>query len=123
EEVAALPEHLRAAVVLCEFDGVGRAAAAGRLGIPEGTLSSRLAKARKVLAERLRRRGVALPAAGLSVVLARSASAAVPPGLTARAVVVAVSPGPAPAAVAALSHGVFRSMFLTKLKAVAPVLG
>src|SRR5205085_11159172 len=79
EEVAALPEHLRAAVVMCELDGVGRSAAADRLGVPEGTLSSRLAKARKVLADRLRRRGVALPAGGLSVVLARSASAAVPP--------------------------------------------
>jgi RNA polymerase sigma factor (sigma-70 family) len=123
EEVAALPEHLRAAVVLCELDGDGRSAAAQRLGIAEGTLSSRLAKARKILADRLRRRGVALPAAGLSVVLGRSASAAVPPVLAERAVAVAVSPGPAPAAVAALSHGVFRSMFLTKLKAVAPFLG
>src|SRR5436309_1971263 len=36
EEVAALPEHLRTAVVLCELDGIGRSAAAGRLGIPEG---------------------------------------------------------------------------------------
>src|SRR5262249_10209301 len=102
EEIAALSEHLRAAVVMCELDGVGPAAAAERLGIPEGTLSSGLAKARKVLADRLRRRGVVLPAAGLSVILTRSASAAVPPGLTQRAVAVAVSQDPAPAAVAAL---------------------
>lgn len=121
EEVAGLPEHLRAAVVLCELDGVGRSAAADRLGVPEGTLSSRLAKARRVLADRLRRRGVVLPAVGISVVLTRAAPAAVPPALAARAVAVAVSP--APAAVAALSHGVFRSMFLTKLKSLATGAG
>ncbi len=50
EEVAGLPDHLRVAVVLCELDGVSRKDAAARLGIPEGTVSSRLAKARKLLA-------------------------------------------------------------------------
>ncbi|MBN9522266.1 sigma-70 family RNA polymerase sigma factor, partial [bacterium] len=59
EEVAALPDHVRAAVVLCELDGVSRRDAAGRLGVPEGTISSRLAKGRKLLADRLRKRGVA----------------------------------------------------------------
>ena len=58
EEVAGLPEHLRAAVVLCELDGESRRDAAARLGVPEGTLSSRLAKGRKLLADRLRKRGV-----------------------------------------------------------------
>ena len=46
EEIAELPEHLRVAVVLCELDGVSRKDAAKRLGVAEGTLSSRLAKAR-----------------------------------------------------------------------------
>jgi RNA polymerase sigma factor (sigma-70 family) len=58
EEIAALSDHLRVAVVLCELDGLSRKDAAVRLGIHEGTLSSRLAKARHVLAERLRRRGI-----------------------------------------------------------------
>ena len=44
EEIGRLPETLRAAVVLCELDGVGRKEAATRLRVPEGTLSSRLAK-------------------------------------------------------------------------------
>src|SRR5205823_6152431 len=69
EEVAALPEHLRVAVVLCELDGLSRRDAAARLAVAEGTLSSRLAKARKLLAERLRKRGVSLPAAGLGVLV------------------------------------------------------
>src|SRR5262249_51361735 len=68
EEVAGLPEHLRAAVVLCELESVGRKDAADRLGIPEGTLSSRLGKARTVLAARLRRRGVVLSAAALATI-------------------------------------------------------
>ena len=49
-EIAKLPEALRAAVVLCEIEGLSRSAAATRLGIAEGTLSSRLANARKRLA-------------------------------------------------------------------------
>src|SRR5438045_2271998 len=76
EEIARLPDPLRAAVVLCELDGVGRKEAAARLGVPEGTLSSRLAKARKLLAARLRGRGVALPATGLTVLLGRTAATA-----------------------------------------------
>lgn len=59
DEVANLSAAYRAAVALCELDGVSRADAARRLGIPEGTLSSRLAAARKQLAVRLTARGVA----------------------------------------------------------------
>lgn len=62
DEIARLPDHLRAAVVLCELDGVSRKDAAARLGIAEGTLSSRLANARKRLAVALVRRGVVLAA-------------------------------------------------------------
>jgi RNA polymerase sigma factor (sigma-70 family) len=62
DEVAKLSDSYRSAVVLCELDGVGRTEAARRLGIPEGTLSSRLAAARKQLAARLTARGVTLAA-------------------------------------------------------------
>jgi RNA polymerase sigma factor (sigma-70 family) len=111
EEVGRLPDHLRAAVVLCELGGVSRKDAAARLGIPEGTLSSRLGKARKVLAARLTARGVALPAAGLAVL----SDMAVPPRLLASTSAVATATRPLPAAVAALSDGVTRTMFLHKL--------
>ena len=122
EEIARLPEHLRLAVVLCELEGHSRKDVASRLGIPEGTLSSRLAAARKALAIRLRQRGIALSAAGLSVALAQVASASVPADLAARAVAAAIAPGALPAPVAALSHGVLQVMFAQKLKIVSVVL-
>jgi hypothetical protein len=86
--------------------------------VKEGTLSSRLAAARKALAARLRTRGLALPAA-----LGPAVVAAVPPDLAARATAAATNPHLAPAAVAALSHGVLRVMYLQKLKFVPLALG
>src|SRR5262249_50135215 len=113
EEVARLPQKYRAAVVLCELEGRPRREVAARLGIPEGTLSSRLAHARKVLAARLRQRGVVAP-----VALFAGAVPALPPALAAAAVRLAGPPWSVPANVAALAQGVLRSMFLAKLKAV-----
>ena len=63
EELARLPERHRAAIVLCELEGLSRREAALRLAISEGTLSSRLARAKSHLRERLTRRGFALSAA------------------------------------------------------------
>jgi RNA polymerase sigma factor (sigma-70 family) len=81
EELARLPDKLRAAVVLCELEGVPRPEAATRLGIPEGTLSSRLARGKETLRRRLVKRGITLSAIGVGMVLANAARAAVPPGL------------------------------------------
>jgi dipeptidyl aminopeptidase/acylaminoacyl peptidase len=118
EEIARLPDHLRAAVVLCELDGVSRRDAAAQLGIAEGTLSSRLAKARKVLADRLRDRGVSLTVAGLAGLFGCTAGT-VPTALADAAIKVATRTGLVPPAVAELSRGVFRTMLLKKLKVVA----
>jgi RNA polymerase sigma factor (sigma-70 family) len=116
EEVAGLPEHLRAAVVLCELDGLSRRDAARRLAVAEGTLSSRLAKARKLLAERLRKRGVSLPAAGLGVLVT---SENVPAQLTAVTVAAALAPGPAHAVAISLANGVLSAMVRSKLTLAA----
>src|SRR5262249_3964487 len=64
-EVSRLPDRCRAAIVLCDLEGRPRREAARQLGIPEGTLSSRLAAGRRLLAARLTRRGVTLPASAL----------------------------------------------------------
>jgi RNA polymerase sigma factor (sigma-70 family) len=119
EEIARLPDRLRAAVVLCELDGVGRENAAVRLGVPEGTLSSRLAKARKLLVARLRGRGVAAPAAGLAALLASPPVSAELADLMAR---VALGSRAPTAAASALSREVMRTMFLSKLKCASGLL-
>ncbi|HET6573472.1 MAG TPA: sigma-70 family RNA polymerase sigma factor [Fimbriiglobus sp.] len=63
-ELARLSEKYRAAVALCDVDGRPRAEAARLLGVPEGTLSSRLAAGRKILARRLARYGLPTVAIG-----------------------------------------------------------
>lgn len=51
EAVGRLPEKLRVAVILFYFEDMDTAAAARALGVPEGTVKSRLHKARKRLKE------------------------------------------------------------------------
>jgi Tol biopolymer transport system component len=116
EELARLPDHLRVAVVLCELDGLTRKDAAVRLGLPEGTLSSRLAKARQILAEQMRKRGVTLSVAALSFTLGQLASAAVPSSLAHATAGLVDRSFPVSQTVETLSQGALRIMFLTKLK-------
>ena len=60
EELNGLPQRFRAALVACELEGKSRREAAAQLGLSEGTLSAHLARGRKLLRERLARRGVTL---------------------------------------------------------------
>ena len=55
EAINQLPEKLRLAVILFYFEGMDIAATAQVLGIPDGTVKSRLNKARKLLKEVLDR--------------------------------------------------------------------
>jgi hypothetical protein len=122
-ELGRLPPKYRLAIILCDLEGRGRKEVAGQLRLPEGTLSSRLARGRRLLAKRLARYGLALSGGALAVALAEGASAAVPAPLlfsTARAAALVAAGQLAavstPAAV--LARGVLQAMFLTKLKLV-----
>jgi hypothetical protein len=59
-EVARLPDKFRSVVVLCLLEGQTNADAAATLGVPVGTVDSRLSTARRKLQDRLVRRGIAL---------------------------------------------------------------
>jgi RNA polymerase sigma factor (sigma-70 family) len=128
QELHKLADKYRLPVVLCDLEGLSRKAAADRLGISEGTLSGQLARARKMLADRLRRRGLALDAGALAAQLAQVGLAVNPRAVivlaTAKAGVAAVaSPaalaGMVSSAVLSLTAGVIKSMYAHKLKQLA----
>ncbi|MEO2091791.1 MAG: sigma-70 family RNA polymerase sigma factor [Gemmataceae bacterium] len=62
EELTSLPDKFRGVAVLCLIEGLTNAAAAERLGIPKGTVDSRLSGAKAKLRDRLLRRGVSAAA-------------------------------------------------------------
>jgi RNA polymerase sigma factor (sigma-70 family) len=124
-ELNCLPEKYRVPVMLCDLEGRKRKDVAHRLRIPEGTLSSRLATARRMLAKRLARHGLALSGGALALALSRHAASACVPGpllvstvQAARWVAAgsATTAGAISAKVAAVTEGVLKAMFLIQLR-------
>jgi RNA polymerase sigma factor (sigma-70 family) len=131
EELSRLPDIYRAVIVLCELEGRSRKETARQLGVPDGTVGGRLARARVLLAKRLARRGIVLSGGALAAVLAQNAASADVP----HAVVVstisaacayaagrAATPGVISAQVAALTEGVLKVMLVSKLKIAMALL-
>ena len=116
QELSCLPDKYRLLIVLCDLESKTRKEVARQLGIPEGTVAGRLARARAMLAKRLARRGLAVSSGVLGTALSEVASSASAPAtlvastikyasLTAagQAAAAAISPS-----VAALTEGIMK---------------
>jgi RNA polymerase sigma factor (sigma-70 family) len=128
EELARLPEKLRAPLLLCYFDGQTQDEASRQLACKTRTIKARLALGRKLLRDRLERRGLTL-----STVLAGPllGTDGIPPSTvlcqsTARAAKLfaakEVVNGAVSARVLALANGGLRAIFVPKLLGALLVL-
>jgi RNA polymerase sigma factor (sigma-70 family) len=131
EELGRLPEKYRTPLVLCYLEGKTNEQAARELGWPSGSISSRLARARELLRDRLVGRGVALSAGGLTCLLGASAASATLPASLVRttaqaALLFAVGKSSATAAASAgavaLAEGVVNAMITSKLKLLTALI-
>lgn len=78
-ELRQLPLHYRSPIILCDLEGQTLQEAANALGCPFGTVASRLARGRALLAKRLSRHGVMFSVGSLvSALAANRASASLP---------------------------------------------
>jgi RNA polymerase sigma factor (sigma-70 family) len=121
EELSRLPPKYRAPVVLCYLQDATQEEAARQLGCPRSSLASRLERAKALLRERLTRRGLALPFAGLVAALSEmSAAGAVPARLLASVagnvpLAAAGQAGALSPRAVALAEGVLPTMSATKV--------
>jgi hypothetical protein len=126
EEIQRLPARYRAPFVLCHLEGMTNEESARQLGCPEGTIQSRLFRARDRLRARLTKRGVTLTAAALAAaVTGRTAAACVPAALaqsTLQAAVMLATGGVVAAHILTLREGVAHAMFAAKVKFASTVL-
>lgn len=122
-EVALLPRKYREPAALCYLNGLTHEQAAETLGVPVGTIRSRLSRGRDLLRPRLIRRGLA-PAIAVAFLDSPTASAAVPLALADATLAAALGAGAvsvAPA-VLALAAAAARSAVAPRVVAACALL-
>jgi RNA polymerase sigma factor (sigma-70 family) len=130
EELQRLPERFRAVLILCYLDGKTRDEAANQLGLTPGALHGLLERGRKLLADRLTRRGLTLSAGLFGVAICEGAAGAAVSSTqvlsTAQAATLFAAGQPVgqlvSAGVLTLSQQILKGMIMTKLKLVSAAL-
>ncbi len=127
-EVARLPAKQREVVARHYLAGLSRAELAQELGVPQGTVQSRLGAGLERLRARLGGRGAKFGAAALAGLLASEAAAGAPASLVASlpalvgASAAAGAAAGAGAGVSLIAEGVLKAMFWTKVKIAAGII-
>jgi RNA polymerase sigma factor (sigma-70 family) len=131
QELSQLPAKYRAVIVLCHLQGRTLKEVAQQLDLPAGTVASRLATARTMLAKRLVRCGQVVSGTALAALLSQNGASACVPSSVASTTIEAARLYAAGQAAAAgmlsgkavvLAEGVLRTMLLTRLKIATAVL-
>jgi len=112
EEIAKLPARYQEAVVTCLLQGTGRRAAAQQMKIAEGTLSSRLATAKRLLVTALKRRGLAVSAATLEILFDGELNAQVPLALQSMTLALSTS---TTSSISGIANTVMKTLLVKKL--------
>jgi RNA polymerase sigma factor (sigma-70 family) len=130
-ELRFLPEIYRLPIILCDLEGQTIQEAAKAAGCPVGTIASRLARGRALLAKRLSRHGLKLSVGSFASLLADRAASACLPGPLFNSVIhsgsilatgTALGSDVVSAPVAALTERVLKMMLLKKLTSVCLAL-
>jgi RNA polymerase sigma factor (sigma-70 family) len=131
QELSRLPDKYRSVIILCDLEGKTRKEAARHFRVPEGTVASRLATARAMLAKRLTRNGATVSGAALVLSLSHNTTLASMPSAVAATTIKAATifaagqtaaTGALSAKAVVLAEGVLKAMLLTKLKVVTAAL-
>jgi RNA polymerase sigma factor (sigma-70 family) len=123
EELLTLSENLRVPLVLCYLQGFTRDEAAQAIGCSLAMLKRYLERGRRLLSDRLMRRGVTLPAAGLGILAGDLAVNASTIDGTTRAAVAFATQGVASPGTAGLLQASHIGLKLKTVTLIATIMG